>query len=111
MRLTLGTSLVKSALTGANLGRFYIYAESKEYCYFANYQEGSAIKAISMPLSDSTSVARLVHRIEVIACKYQDKLDAIMLAPDYPLFKEGRPAPIAASLYWDTRKAIEFEEI
>ena len=109
MKITVHTGLNKSPLTGAMLGRCTLCAESKDTAYYAIYEEGSAIKSVMIPLSDNPSKVKRLDRLLAIAGLYQDAMDKVFIASDYEAFKNGRPAPIAAGLYWEMRNAVEKE--
>jgi len=111
MKISVGIALVSSTLTGAKLGRFYAFAESKDFAYFGTYQEGSPVNALSIPLSSSPQVARRIKFMRSLMLEFQDAFDKVMLSSDYDDFKAGRLAPIAANLYWEARKAIETREL
>jgi hypothetical protein len=110
MRLSVTTGIGISALTGARLGRFTVFAESKSIFYSSTYQEGSAILTFVCPTDGGAAIERRSSRLHELMLSYQDGLDKVFLAPDYGLFKEGKKAPIAAGLYWRVRLAIEAKD-
>lgn len=110
MRLSVTTGIGISALTGARLGRFTVFAESKEYLYSSTYQEGSAIFTLVCPTDGGAAIERRRARLHELMLSCQECFDKVFLAPDYGLFKEGKKAPIAAGLYWQVRLAIEAKD-
>ena len=111
MNVWLEYGLSISALTSAKLGRFTLVAESSKYVYYAVYTEGSAFHCLVIPHIDNEQVKSRMAKLERIALRYQPMMDDIMLAEDYPAFKEGKPAPIAADRYWILKKALESETV